>query len=154
MTARSQRRAAEMAVIEAARAMVTVGAHTNELMALGDAVSALDALGLADPGRARANKGAPVTAQQAAIWMNSGIARSVCSRIIRLLNRQDGLTAEEIMGILGGKHQTTSARVSELRDSGWIVDSGIRRMTTSGRDAVVWVLSRAARAAIAGQGTL
>jgi hypothetical protein len=31
-----------------------------------------------------------------------------------------------------------SARVNDLMKKGWIVDSGIRRKTGSGRSAIVW----------------
>jgi transposase len=51
-----------------------------------------------------------------------------------------GMTCDEIEQILDMRHQTISARVNELRNGGWIVDSGIRRPTRSNRNAVVWVV--------------
>lgn len=160
MTERSKRRAAELAVIEAANHLYDVGPRGGAVdmisavkatMELCNRVEELRDLGLADPGRARANKGAPVTAQQAAIWMNGEKAKSVCSRIVRILHYHGALTAEEAQHILKGKHQTISARINELRDTGWIVDAGRTRKTTSGREAIVWSLSTAARQAINGQ---
>ena len=51
----------------------------------------------------------------------------------------DGLTADATMlRIPGGKHQSISARVSELEADGYIYDSKIRRKTSSGHDAIVW----------------
>ena len=35
-------------------------------------------------------------------------------------------------------HQSISARVNEFKDTGWIIDSGTRRKTRSGRAAIVW----------------
>ncbi|HXG72128.1 MAG TPA: hypothetical protein VNJ04_16075, partial [Gemmatimonadaceae bacterium] len=55
-----------------------------------------------------------------------------------------GLTADEVAVRFNGTHQTFSARVSQLRDEGWIVDGGGRRKTRSGRQAIVWVPSDAA----------
>jgi hypothetical protein len=50
-----------------------------------------------------------------------------------------GATCDEIEEELGLKHQTASARVRELSQRGLIVDSGDRRPTRSGRQAIVWV---------------
>lgn len=154
MTARSQRRAAELAVIEAARTLVRTpvafGYKTRQ--GVVDALHALDALGLAEPAQARANACAPVTAQQAATWMNTdGKARSLHARIIRLLWEQGMFTTEEIESVLDGQHQTISPRINELRDAGWVYDSGRKRTNTSGREAIVWRLSQAAVQAIRGQ---
>lgn len=158
MTERSTRRAAELAVIEAAR--LTVAAYgspdgdteVDALLDLEGFLRELDKLGLADPGRARADKGAPVTAQQAAIWMNGDKAKSLCARIMRLMARDHSwYTEEQIEQMLHGKHQTISPRMTELRDTGWITDSGYKMKTSSGREAIAWKLSHAARQAINGQ---
>jgi hypothetical protein len=50
-----------------------------------------------------------------------------------------GRTCDEIETQLGLRHQTISARVTELRNLGWIVDCGRRRLTRSNRNAAVWV---------------
>lgn len=50
-----------------------------------------------------------------------------------------GLTCDQVEAQMGGKHQTVSARVYELKNKGLIMDSGRRRLTRSGRKAVVWV---------------
>jgi predicted transcriptional regulator len=51
---------------------------------------------------------------------------------------QGGLTCSELEEMLNGRHQTISARVWELRQRGFIRDSGLRRKTASGRKAIVW----------------
>lgn len=50
-----------------------------------------------------------------------------------------GATIEEIQIGTGIKLQTVCARRKELDDKGFVVDSGLRRPTTSGRTATVWV---------------
>ena len=59
-----------------------------------------------------------------------------------------GLTADELQTILNGTHQTISARVTQLRDSGWIEDGGGQRKTRSGRKAIVWVPTMKAMMAV------
>ena len=50
-----------------------------------------------------------------------------------------GATDEEIREGTGLKADTSRARRCEARDAGLLVDSGRRRLTTSGRAAVAWV---------------
>jgi len=52
-----------------------------------------------------------------------------------------GFTADEAEINLEMKHQTCSARIRELVQLGFIVDSGRRRDTSSGRPARVYVLT-------------
>jgi hypothetical protein len=51
---------------------------------------------------------------------------------------EHGRINNEIVADLGLKLQTVCARVAELRLSGRVQDSGIRRKTDTGRDAIVW----------------
>jgi hypothetical protein len=51
-----------------------------------------------------------------------------------------GATADEVQAALRLSHQNGSARVSELAKHGFIVDSGMRRVTRSGRRAAVYVV--------------
>lgn len=53
---------------------------------------------------------------------------------------QDGATCDEIEVALRLSHQTASARVTEAKARGEIVDSGSRRPTRSGRSAAVYVI--------------
>jgi hypothetical protein len=52
-----------------------------------------------------------------------------------------GTTCEEATIALGLRTSTGSARFSELRKAGKIIDAGRTRPTTSGRAAVVWLAS-------------
>ncbi len=54
-------------------------------------------------------------------------------------------TAEEVGDRFGWPHQSYSATVSTLARDGWLVDSGERRQTSTGNDAIVWVLSAEGR---------
>lgn len=49
-----------------------------------------------------------------------------------------GTTCDEAEAALRMRHQTCSARFSTLAKKGKIVDSGKRRLTRSGRRAIVW----------------
>lgn len=146
MKDRSERRQAELAVLEAAHQWLSARVnYTNEYeacQALSDAVSVLDNLGYGPLPAPRAAISAPETSHQAAEWMRqhqASVAGRVLSAILLAWRRGSlGLTAEQVMARLQGKHQTISARVNELRNAGLIVDSGARRQTTSGRMAVVW----------------
>lgn len=104
---------------------------------------------LPDPGADRVGQfsdpdvsGAPETQRQAAIlsYYKTGSDRlRVLDAIARA--RDDGLTDFEIEQAFEMKHQTASARRNDLRKDGWIIDSGKRRQTDTGREAAVWVLS-------------
>lgn len=60
------------------------------------------------------------------------------SRILVVLHAHpDGLTCEEVEIQLGMKHQTCSARFTDMKKLGWIVECG-KRPTRSKRDAGVW----------------
>lgn len=48
------------------------------------------------------------------------------------------MTCDEVEIVTGLKHQTASARIRELALKGLIKDSGKRRLTRSGRKAVVY----------------
>jgi len=70
------------------------------------------------------------------------LRRQVYSAIDKYGDR--GLTCDEVEVALGLRHQTASARINELSNRAFIIDSGRRRKTRSGRDAVVWVVKQAA----------
>lgn len=53
----------------------------------------------------------------------------------------DGSTCDEVEQTLDLKHQTASPRLRELAQTGRIRDSGARRLTRSGRKAIVWVVA-------------
>lgn len=51
-------------------------------------------------------------------------------------------TCAEVTALMGLPHQTVSARFTELAHGKLIVDSGQRRKTASGRNAIVWRLAK------------
>jgi hypothetical protein len=53
-----------------------------------------------------------------------------------------GATDDEIEARLGLRHQTASPRRTELLNSGHVVDSGMKRRTRSGHDAIAWIAVR------------
>jgi len=55
---------------------------------------------------------------------------------------KNGATCEEVEDALGLRHQSASARVNELMNTGRILVGG-RRETSSGRSAFVWVEANA-----------
>lgn len=60
----------------------------------------------------------------------------------------EGLTCDQIETAGNLRHQTASARLYELRDLKLIETRGIRRKTSAGRTAAVWVLTEVAEAHI------
>jgi hypothetical protein len=136
-----------MAVIDAANAMVTAKAQGLPLMpyhtALADAVAVWRTFGLPSASAARTSNKAPLTSAQAAKFMNGQRANVLINKIVQYMYQRwpDGTTVDEAMDNLGIYPQSTYARFSELKDGGWIVDSGITRPTRVGNDAVVWKFS-------------
>jgi predicted transcriptional regulator len=63
--------------------------------------------------------------------------KSVLRGLIREMIRNRPLICEEIEAALSLKHQTVSARISELKAMGLIRASGAKRATSSGRMAHV-----------------
>jgi hypothetical protein len=147
----TKRRNAERAVIDCAKAYVDTPQHAVNYHVYRDsltrAVHTLRALELEAPGETRTSKVAPVTSQMAAAYMHGARAESQAGWILRALyNRR--FTTDELVTASGRPHQSISARVNELRDGGWICDSGDTRKTRSGQEATVWMLTPAAHQAM------
>lgn len=90
-------------------------------------------------------EGQSSTSKQAAIEASTvtGAARSAVYQYVQECGHQ-GATDEEVQRGLGMNPSTQRPRRVELVEAGAIVDSGVKRPTASGRDAVVWVASAAA----------
>lgn len=73
----------------------------------------------------------------------TGTKRRAVFDLVREHERRTGigLTAEQVGATLGWPHQSYSAAVSTLAADGWLVDSGERRKTDSGNEAIVWVVA-------------
>lgn len=145
MTKRSERERAEQEVIDAALQRYAVLAdmrstateHADAQRRLHNACVAYEKMGLAQlSDRGATSNNAPDTSGQAAASLDnvSGLARTCFDEIVLA----GGLTTYQLTQVLGREHQTISARVNDLMKKGWIVDSGQRRKTGSGRNAIVW----------------
>lgn len=146
MTRTSERERAEQELIDAAISFSDAPFYSNPApleARLRNAIEAYKALGIAQLAQrgATSNNSTDTSAQAAASLGDvSGLAR-ICFDEIVLAG---GLTVYQLTQVLGREHQTVSARANDLMRKGWIVDSGIRRKTGSGRNAVVWKPSHAA----------
>lgn len=60
------------------------------------------------------------------------------ARALAVLERSNGLTADEVAGRLGLSILSIRPRVTELSRLGKVRDSGIRRHNASGKRAIVW----------------
>lgn len=50
-----------------------------------------------------------------------------------------GLCDHEIEEATGWKHQTASSSRCGLVKDGWVIDSGMKRLTNDGNKAIVWI---------------
>lgn len=57
---------------------------------------------------------------------------------------ETGVTADQLVQVLGSFHNTVAPRITELSQDGLIQDSGERRPTRFGRPAIVWTAVREA----------
>lgn len=87
----------------------------------------------------RWNQDGQATQRGAAIdnYPRSGSQRA---RILMLLEATPA-TSDEIEAALGIPHQSASARINDLLNGGWILDTGQRRRTRSGSLAIAWTAS-------------
>lgn len=65
--------------------------------------------------------------------------RKLLAVVLDAIEQSQGLTDQEIERATGLGGSTARPRRRELEEAGYIRDSGIRRKTESGRQAVVWV---------------
>jgi len=73
--------------------------------------------------------------------LRGGAKAKICAAIVQHVASRGaiGATAEEIMNSLSMRYATVSARCSELKASGVLVEQGSRK-TTSGRPAAVLIV--------------
>lgn len=105
----------------------------------------LDALPLPDPGaeaEGRHHKEGHDTEHDAAAAIRP-VAGTWRQRVLRAIadSGEEGRTDWEIHQETGGVLYTIAPRRTELARDGWIVDSGRRRATNTGTNAIVWVLT-------------
>lgn len=147
----------EQAVIRAARAWCDVlrdprAEMYTQSQDLEDAVQALDAhqpvKRLDAPGRWV--EGSPETSAAAAQLARPALTSTrhaiICQIAVHGAHPAGrGLTDQELEHRLKRSHTTVSSARNFLVEGGWLQDSGYVRKNTSGRDAVVWELTPAAR---------
>lgn len=79
------------------------------------------------------------TSRRAAESIEDGLNQMQEQVLSAIRSDASGRTCDEVEHVLALRHQTVSARIRELACKSKIVDSGRRRVTRSGRAAVVWV---------------
>lgn len=87
----------------------------------------------------RARQSDPATSHQAArdATPNAGTHRARALAALRAAGPR-GLTDFELADRLGLQQTSAGKRRGELRDQGWVVDSGQKRPAPSGSSAIVW----------------
>ena len=87
--------------------------------------------------RNRAFFGKQLTSREAALraYPRTGTQRH---RIWSLMTSRDGLTADEVNEQTGISPNTINPTIRGLVIDGWLEDSGERRMTRAGNEAIVW----------------
>ena len=72
---------------------------------------------------------------------HAGKQREMIYNWIKLSNTlvPEGMTADELSLLFNLPAQSVSARINGLHRDAYIVDSGMRRKTRYGRNAIVWV---------------
>jgi hypothetical protein len=79
------------------------------------------------------------TSKEAAVAIRpkAGLLREM---VFGHIEKCGGATCDEIEVALAMKHQTASARIRELVLEERLLDSGLRRLTRSNKNAIVWVI--------------
>lgn len=85
--------------------------------------------------------GAPETERAAAILTMPRTGTARIKVLAAIAGASDGYTDDELQVALAMNPSTQRPRRVELVEQGWIEDSGRRRKTRGGSQAVVWVLT-------------
>lgn len=150
---RRKRVEAEQAVIRVARdiSKLILPLSYNDWVRLWEAVNDLDSLEAGEITDALGPHvhGAPETSATAAS-LSGPLAGSMRREIIDRIRCQPsalrGMTEDELEVALKRGHSSVSSAVNHLATViNWLQDSGYRRPTRGGRDAIVWELTPAAR---------
>ena len=85
--------------------------------------------------------GHPGTSKDAAVDVMPRTGTQRMAVLDSIGHSDNGLTDEEAMDELGLHPSSVRPRRKELVDGGWVKDSGRTRPTSTGNDAIVWVLT-------------
>jgi hypothetical protein len=102
----------------------------------GNIVDALIAAGGLPDATFRVRKDAPATSKAISSKVATGTQQA---EALALIKRHNGLTDDELEIHMKRAHQSVSATRNTLMRKGVITDSGLRRKTRYGNDAIVWV---------------
>ncbi len=80
----------------------------------------------------------PETAKKAADRIQPATGTQRQRVLTALAEVTDGMTDEELQSVLTMNPSSQRPRRIELVEQGWVEDSGTRRKTTSGTEAIVW----------------
>ena len=88
----------------------------------------------------RVGRNHPNTSHKAAqkALPNSGTKKKIIYDLI-VASGMFGVCDHEIEETLGWTHQTASSSRNALMNDGWVIDSGHRRATKQGNDAIAWI---------------
>ena len=86
-----------------------------------------------------------VRTSDAAAEMLDGDSSRLRRLVFRVIERNRGMTCQEVEELTEIDHETISARIWELHTRGWLCDSGKTRMTRARRKAIVWIIGPRAK---------
>ena len=119
---------------------------------LVDAIGALDAIPASEitVRRGASNADGPDTQIEAghrAVKPLHGVRLAIVDELMREhYRRHPGMTTQDLERRLAKPHTTTSSACNGLVHAGWIMDTGLRKLTPAGRPAIVYALTPAALA--------
>lgn len=91
----------------------------------------------------------PTRTERAAAYMQIPRLGTVRAKVLdTIAAAEDGMTAPEVAKSTGVYLYTAAPRVTELRDAGWLADTGRTRPTDRGTEAIVWALTPEGRDAL------
>lgn len=113
--------------------------------------------GVNTPGKERAGSSDTTNAARWAVMPRTGSQRhrileafvSDHNALYGRAHPEGGWTDDELIVTLRMTHQSVGPRRGELVAGGWLEDSGLRRPTRAGLDAIVWTLTPAGRERLA-----
>lgn len=128
--------------------------HGPSGLLLAEAIQALDDHEAAELTGAGGRYAAGSDTSKAAAGLSVPLQFSVRQEITEALTRTNiGYTDDQLEERLKRPHQTVSSARNWLVAAGWVRDSGQRRKTRGGREAVVWELTDAGTTALQQKGT-
>lgn len=128
-----------MDIVEELRAESRFRASTNQHQVSGLLIKAADEIErLRGEVHFRVGTNAPDTSKALEQKVKGGTFQSFVLDLFTQSRREEGWTDDELERATSRTHQSVSAARNTLMRKGYIIDSGQRRKTRSGNDAIVW----------------